>query len=236
MLADSLVHDAVRFAGSLVNREEFNRLQDLRRQVTPEGYTLKDFDRTQSIFLHIPKTGGVSVSRALYGNLAASHKTIEQYQLAFSARDFNRYFKFCFVRNPWDRLYSAYRFLRKGGIDATDREWAAKNLTSFSDFEQFVTVWLSRENAQSSIHFRPQHEFMLGRFSNRVHVDFIGRFENLATHFAYVARRIGVNANLPHLHRTSSGASYRDVYTNRMARRVGDVYREDIRRLDYAFQ
>lgn len=88
--------------------------------------------------MHVPKAAGISVATTLYGNMAGSHTPLSRDELVFSRRDFERYFKFTFVRNPWDRLYSAYTFLKNGGRNQSDEAWTRSNLGGFSDFESFV--------------------------------------------------------------------------------------------------
>lgn len=84
------------------------------------NYSYKPLDNLKCIFVHIPKTAGISISRSIFGNLGGGHTKIRDYELIFSAKDFNNYFKFTFVRNPWDRIFSAYRFLKNGGINEED--------------------------------------------------------------------------------------------------------------------
>ncbi|MFP4354891.1 MAG: sulfotransferase family 2 domain-containing protein [Phycisphaerae bacterium] len=111
-----LPYGARRTAYRMIHPHLFKRLQYKRNPPKAgQKYTFYPFDKYRCIFVHIPKAAGVSVCQTLFGNLAGGHDTIEKYQKVFSWSDYKRYFKFTFVRNPWDRLASAYRFLRKGG-------------------------------------------------------------------------------------------------------------------------
>ena len=95
----------------------------MRKKETDDGYSFKPFDQCGCIFIHIPKCAGVSVSKALFGNLAGGHSRVVDYQLVFNSNEYSNYFKFTFVRNPWDRLVSAFFFLKKGGFNDADKKW-----------------------------------------------------------------------------------------------------------------
>ncbi|MBA2490567.1 MAG: hypothetical protein H0V34_02305 [Gammaproteobacteria bacterium] len=62
--------------------------------------TLQPFDRYRCIYVHIPKTGGVSISTSLFGSTTGRHRTVAEYKQIFGERAFKDYFKFTFVRNP----------------------------------------------------------------------------------------------------------------------------------------
>lgn len=209
------------------------KLKRLRHEISPGGYTLTSFDRHRCIFVHIPKCAGVSISRSLFGNLGAGHHPVATLQNVFGAGCFDSYFKFAFVRNPWDRLLSAYEFLQRGGFHAADARWARQHLAPYRNFGEFVRGWVTPGHVAASVHFRPQTDFLCLP-DGRSGVDFIGRYENLAVDFRKVCDRLGIQAELKSLN-TGPARDYRAAY-NRETRRIVDrVYRQDIVSLDYCF-
>jgi hypothetical protein len=137
------------------------------------------------------------------------------------------------VRNPWDRLLSAYEFLRRGGFHAADARWAQRHLSRYDDFGAFVRGWVTPENVASSVHFRPQTGFLyLPDGSSGV--DFIGRYENLETDFRKVCKQLGIEVGLQSLN-AGPARDYRDVYDSETRRIVDRVFRQDIVALDYCF-
>jgi len=189
------------------------------------------------LFIHVPKTAGVSVQHSLFGRVLFLHESLRQFELAFTQGQLASLFKFTFVRNPWDRLVSAWTFLHEGGYSDQDREWYAGHLAQFPDFESFVLQWLAREDTERSyIHFKPQVHFLKnGR--GRLELDFVGRFENLTCDFERLARFLGCAAVLESHNRTRSrrASSYREYYTPKSADVVGQVYREDVQTFGYEF-
>jgi hypothetical protein len=87
------------------------------------------FDATQSIFIHIPKTGGVSIAAALYGVLIP-HYTWQEWRRVNPTK-FKRYFKFAVLRDPVTRFASSFDFVKAGGINATDQEFSRVELADF---------------------------------------------------------------------------------------------------------
>jgi hypothetical protein len=236
----SLPHGVRRGLYTAARPRKFLSMQVKRGVVTSSGYSLRPFDEHRCIFVHIPKCAGVSVCRALFGNLAGGHKTIGQYQIIFSRTEFESYFKFTFVRNPWDRLFSAYNFLSRGGMTKRDREWAKKNLAAFSSFDDFVKRWLNPSSIHQYIHFLPQHSFICTPSGAGLAVDFLGFFENLDEDMEHVARalRPGGEISVGHENKTTGGGreiDFREAYTEETREIVSRVYQKDIELLGYAF-
>jgi hypothetical protein len=229
-----LFHDIKRLGFSYRHPAEFKKMQNMRKN-TQGSYSFKPFDETKSIFVHIPKAAGISVCSSLYGNYAGGHTSINRYQYVFSQKDFDSYFKFTFVRNPWERLYSAYTFLVQGGFNDRDKQWAKLNLSSYKSFNEFVLEWLCKENVNKYIHFVPQVDFITFDGKLDVGIDFIGYFENIREDFQFVCDKLCLKSKLSNTNNTNNKGMYFDHYDDEMIERVSDVYSDDIELLGYTF-
>lgn len=210
------------------------RYRELQREVrvTPHGvYSIRGFNRTRSIFVHVPKTAGISIAEAIYGE-QPGHYTARYLQTVYGRR-YRRYFTFAFVRNPWDRVYSAYRFLRRGGWHPGEAAWAGDHLSEYSDFRDFVLRGLAREEIASYLHFLPQSHFLIG-WDGEIGVEFVGRFEALERDFEVVANRLGAELRLP-TRNASPPADYTRAYDSETRSVVGRLYEEDVERFEYGF-
>ena len=203
------------------------RIMDLRGRGVYSDFA----DEFKCIFIHIPKTAGTSVSRTLF-NRGSRHVAYFEYEKA-NRRKFNQYFKFSFVRNPWDRLVSTFFYLKRGGMGHMDKHWAEQNLAAFDDFESFVHNWVTKKNVWSWVHFVPQHHFICDDKLN-VKMDFVGRMECIQSDFSHVAEKIDSPAQLV---RTNVGShdNYRDYYDAETRKIVADVYEKDIALFGYQF-
>jgi len=203
------------------------RIADLRGRGVYSGYP----NAHCCVFIHIPKAAGTSLTRTLFDS-PSRHLHYTEYECA-NPRKFRNYFKFTFVRNPYDRLFSAYTFLKKGGLNELDRCWAEQNLASFPDFESFVHGWVTPENIWSWVHFKPQH-FWIYDASLNLKVDFVGRFERMDADVAVVQERLGLPvAPLPKINVTNRPRTDEDPYTAKMRAIVREVYRADFELFDY---
>ena len=50
-----------------------------------------------------------------------------------------------------------------------------------------------------------------------------------------IARRIGVSEKLPHQNKSAKGGGYRDFYSEKSRKIVGDYYQKDVELLKYEF-
>ena len=203
------------------------RIADLRGRGVYSGYP----DVHRCVFIHIPKAAGTSLTKTLFA-APSRHLHYTEYECT-NPQKFRKYFKFTFVRNPYDRLFSAYTFLKKGGLNELDRTWAQQHLSAYSDFDSFVHGWVSPENIQTWTHFKPQH-FWICDASLNLKVDFVGRFEQMDADVAVVQARLGMPvARLPKINVTNRPRSAEEAYTAEMRAIVAQVYQTDFKLFAY---
>lgn len=207
----------------------------MRTVVNPSekgDFSLKPYDEHHCIFVHVTKTGGTSISKGLFGYLPY-HYTAIDYRVIYGRRTFRNYFKFCCVRNPWDRVYSAFRYLKAGGWDESDRVWAESNLAEYDEFGPFVKQWLTPVNIRTHLHFHPQYHFICDA-KGAILVDDLIYFETLNDDFTRIAKRLHIDAELGH-HNANPGINYIDAYDSELRNIVADIYARDIELLGYDF-
>lgn len=206
-----------------------DRLERLRTE--QEGvHSLVETEQLNAIFVHIPKAAGISVAHSLFGNNVASHTPVFMYLALYGARKFDNMYKFSFVRNPWDRVVSAYNFLDSGGLTDTDRAWSEAHLQDYEDVNDFVCRGLRRAEVFRWQHFRPQMYFLRDPRSGEIGVNFLGRFESLAEDFQMVSGRLGVSTSLKHINYSPKASS---PLSSEAVQIISEVYQEDIYKLQY---
>lgn len=202
---------------------------------------LQKFDHTKSIFVHIPKTAGMSLRQSIYASHLGYHTSLLSYFRAYPTDLYLNYFKFAFVRNPWDRLYSAYRYLSGKSCTEYDQKYWASTFGGIS-FPAFVLESVKNRGLPTYIHFNSQHSFLAtSRFSRLsspiLGVNFLGLYENLADDYSIIAERLNLNSSLEKVNssRGCDKRAYFDAYTPEMATVVSGVYKQDIDLFGYSF-
>lgn len=102
------------------------------------------------IFIHIQKTAGSSVTDALFN--IPNTKSIYFMHSMINVLDLNKhkdYFKFCFVRNPFDRLLSWYNMFVHKGIHNDWSNYILENSNSFSEFLKLQEVIFEKNELDS---------------------------------------------------------------------------------------
>ncbi|MEM9045237.1 MAG: sulfotransferase family 2 domain-containing protein [Pseudomonadota bacterium] len=176
------------------------------------------------------------MARSLFGCMAGQHMGMRDYQIAFSGPEFSRFFKFTFVRNPWDRVVSAYHFLKAGGINAADAADADRIIHPFENFEDFVRGYLASGERGLQRHFVPQYRFLCTQWNGPPKVDFIGRFEQIEADYQHICARLNIENALEANNKTKSRPrDFRDEYSAETAEIVGQVYARDVELFGYSF-
>jgi hypothetical protein len=134
--------------------------------------------------------------------------------------DLEKWFSFAFIRNPWDRLYSEWKYART--ITGTEE----------LDFPQFVAkveTSLRQDRRTRNNHYRPQSDFIGPRVR-------LYRYERFAEEVRDVFAVLGIHPeSLPHIYKTTEAGEYRGRYDRETQSRVARLYQEDIELFGYSF-
>jgi hypothetical protein len=157
-----------------------------------------------------------------------------------------RRFSFAFVRNPWDRFLSLYRYARleesryHSAIDPESAPYGKHQDydllcdASVEDCARFLVEGRLRHDDFIN-HWRPQSDWLTGD-DGTVLVDFVGRVESIDTSFQTIARRLDLDTDtLPMTNRSSDADGYRSAFTDVARDIVAEHYQEDIERFGYSF-
>lgn len=216
------------------------------------------------IFVHIPKAAGTAVTSVLstlstYRDLEVGGTPLGEAAQTFYARRFglrkhsraeeilavmgedvfSGYFRFAFVRNPYERLASAFHFLRSWqGLGPDYR----KKLEACPDFESFLDtdLWTSQTPGRGpDAIFQPQVRWLFSAGgSPECLVDFVGKTENLEQDMRTILGRIGApepQNQLPHANR-SPEYSLPAVWKPEVIKRIQREYMTDFDTFGYSLE
>jgi len=202
------------------------------------------------IFIKINKTGGSSIQRSLetvvHDMDEKGHRILTDYDVPL-----DEFFKFSFVRNPWDKMVSFYAYHKKRGFDLLPRrrgDAPQGNISgspgtgqaerSFREFllEDLQTIRFRNSQGASSRQLRTSNQLdWLVDHQGRVAMDFIGRFESLQQDFDTVRRRLGFPSLQLRQVNASKHGHYTTYYDDETCRAVEQAFQKDISYFGYRF-
>lgn len=212
------------------------------------------------IFIHIPKCAGTSIENALRKyckrGFLGYDKNLKGFKQHANCEELlthnhittevcNSFFKFAFVRNPWDRCVSQYIWrIKKGGNFVngpanikngfSHPKFTQKFVRNDVTFRQFLEKDFPWQEMSFEQHMRPQVEFIYD--CSKTKLDFVGKFENINNDFSYVCKKlIGESVELPHANKSSVGREYKQYYDSYTQDLVAELYHEDINEFNYTF-
>ena len=198
-------------------------------------------DSRKVVFIHIQKTGGLTVDRLLNERIPDLHRVGARHGFASLGMDgldnWDEYFKFAFVRNPWDRLVSWYNMVTTMPKDGNEL-WRYVHDNS-STFEEFIYNCTDEVEIKDGVHYSfayNQLDYVTDEHGNLL-VDFIGRLENFDRDLQEVFRRIGFELEtVPHIRAGSSHQHYSTFYTPDTELIVRERFKRDIEYFGYEFE
>lgn len=197
------------------------------------------------VFAAVPKTGTHAVRQALREHLDANdmeqvglfvqkkfpipelaqiqhgHISLQQLRPHLPPEQFESFFKFAFVRNPFDRFVSYCSFMTR-----FRGEFLAAPQRVMSHFIQNPPV--------QHILFQPQHNFVCDA-DGKLLTDYVGRVEEMQQSYDEICSRIGIPSATLEKVNTSTRANYRDYYNDELIKGVAKLYGRDLELFGYEF-
>ena len=227
------------------------------------------------IFVHIPKNAGQSIEHVFLNLLNLDWETRAPLLLRpndkpelgpprlahlraheyvhyryLSQEVFDQYFKFTFVRNPWSRMISIYKYLK---------------FNQKYEFKSFLTKAFKNKVWRNEYWFvRPQSDFVYTE-DEKLLVDFVGKFETLQDDFNDICTKIALApTKIPHVNKSNvkpkpslhprrlikycnhqinqinlkripTFKKYQDYYDDESIEIVAELYKRDIELFGYQF-
>ena len=153
------------------------------------------------------------------------HATALEAKQKISANIYDEFFKFAFVRNPWDLNVSLYFYLCKNKKHPLSKTVRAKS------FDEFIEWYIGTEP-------KTQLDFVADP-AGEIIVDFIGKFENLSKDYNYIQTKLGINGPaLPMVNVSNNRASsdFRSYYNDKTYELVAQYFKKDVETFDYQFK
>ena len=215
------------------------------------------------IFFHIPKTGGSSITWNLR-NFVDSPTNIESLEIKAGwqsllhidgrqhssyldnvslCEKYEGYFKFAFVRNPWDLALSWYLALSRDDPNSRDicptnfKKFLVNRVQNYSPIIspiKFIKKYVHRGSRAIS---RTQFSYISDK-NGRIIANYSGRFENYENELEYILERLGIteyeSKRMNVANRT--GIKYQDFYDLEGRQLIDRLFKADIEAFGYKFQ
>ena len=229
----------------------FKNIIFLRRLVQVEmrdtnSWELYPKGKKKYIFICVAKVASSSTNEILNHELHPEprfhHMSISELINYYKGLDLKKYYKFAFVRNPWDRFLSLYNDMsikRNGNRKLMNYSLNEKKYKTLfyktKNFKEFVRAFESSDWVNEA-HFRNQFDYLT--IDGEVAMDFVGRFENLQNDWEKIKKDIGLNHLGSLVHREKSEVeinNYRNFYDDETIDIVSRIYKKDIQFFEYDF-
>lgn len=212
------------------------------------------------IFIHIPKTGGVSVMHSLFKNKKINYNDTEEFvkyghmfakQIKKLRLDYEDIIKFTTIRNPWERLLSTYTFLTKGSeIHKPPESILFNYLYGNINFNELVRVLYKKNKKNDDVFFVNDD---IHHLSKNINLYTLGQHnwifdtngEKLVDHICYLHKlsedikkfneKYSLNIKLGEHKNKTKHKHYSEVYDDDTREMVRELYSKDIKLFNFKF-
>jgi len=218
-------------------------------------------EKKEIIFIHIPKTGGVSVSTALKsaGALKRGYGVCHDIARKIVKKEDRNCIIMGIVRNPYDRLYSLYEFYRKKRSDIDKHITFESFIINFEEKyylvkDQFNTCYdflIDRCegegegyeicSAEDPDYIRRKNEMRLAKLLEKrgklIPTDII-KFENLQSEYDLFCKKYKIKNCLIEMNKNelkNNDICWSELYTEEMQKIVNRIFYKDFETFNYSY-
>lgn len=194
------------------------------------------------LFIHIPKNSGTEMSNVLKKKYSDSlllkwcerdgpNRGIDKMHLYydviheyFSKSILQQYFKFCIVRNPYNKLYSAWNFIKE-----------RHNYENVNDFVKYklnqdFIFGKELEIGDARVHYRPQYTFVFDNKGDKF-VNYILKYENLNNDIKELNSEH--NLEIPLYANQNINKNYINFFNKESIKKINQLYFKDFLYFNY---
>lgn len=204
-------------------------------------------DTNKFIFIHIPKNSGTEMTKQLrktYKNTETlvgvdfsgdlKNRGIDKMHLYYDVIDryisidkFDNYFKFCIIRNPYNKIYSAWRYICKGR-----RRQYNNDVNDFIKYKLTEEFMYGRQSnpRDERVHYRPQYTFLYDNKNNK-YADFVIRYESLNEDISKMNEQFDLK--IPLYDNGNTNKSYIKHLNKESIQKINSLYKKDFELLNY---
>lgn len=193
-------------------------------------------DNKRALFIHMPKNAGSSIYKAMVEEGArhiCMHIRAERAKdrLESLGYEWDRLYKFSFVRNPFARVASWYLWLKHEVKNGRNSE----KIIDPGTFDNFVKNYrqvyhdVPFESMSYDIH---ECQADILSIDGRIAMDYIGRVESIDRDWTYIKSRLGYISNVEH-HKKDDGHKYDSLFTPYLKKIIRERYAKDFEEFNY---
>lgn len=207
------------FSTAFANDVEFTRSAKSSNKIL---YNITASDTHRFVWFRVAKVATRTIRDIFEKNVPLS---VNSFSVSYKRKDYEGYFKFAFVRNPWDRVVSCYC-----------NKVIPKNHRAFEEcFGKDFNYFIDFINRQDLITADPHIRLQSSLFPIK-EMDFIGKLENFPEDLSYVLSILKLD-HFPIGHKNKTNHKhYSQYYSEHTKKIIAKKYKVDIQNFGYEFE